>query len=251
MLGNASESSFRLVGQAAQGGFETAKSFVTKDQKLRDKGVDELKVAGLQVYDGLKYAVKTAASSTMDTGVGLATKDYDRVYNGVKSLSQMVIVATVSITAFDLLTPADVANATEIQAINAGYEGDVHPVSGVPFDRAEIHYNDQIISEVFPVFPETFTAQISEAHYLNNDQMHFQEANAQFAAAIQSNFALASELGLSDMDLGNLQQGVTPQGYTWHHHEQPGQLQLVDSELHGQTAHTGGRFIWGGGSLSR
>ncbi|WP_053582925.1 HNH endonuclease [Lysinibacillus contaminans] len=152
------------------------------------------------------------------------------------------------ITAFDLLTPADVAHATNIQAINATFEGDVHPVSGVPFDRAEIHYNDQIISDVFP---ETYTAQIPEAHYLNNDQLHFQEANEQFAGAIHANFALANQLGLSDMDLENLQQGVTPQGYTWHHHEQPGQLQLVDSELHGQTAHTGGRFIWGRGSMYR
>lgn len=38
----------------------------------------------------------------------------------------MVIVATVGITAFDLLTSADVAHVTNIQAINETFEGDVH-----------------------------------------------------------------------------------------------------------------------------
>ena len=42
-------------------------------------------------------------------------------------------------------------------------------------------------------------------------------------------------------------------GLTWHHHQQKGLLQLVDSEIHArnQNPHTGGRSIWGGGKEAR
>lgn len=43
--------------------------------------------------------------------------------------------------------------------------------------------------------------------------------------------------------------GETPEGYTWHHHEEPGIIQLVDTEIHAQTGHTGGSELWGEGSL--
>jgi RHS repeat-associated protein len=32
----------------------------------------------------------------------------------------------------------------------------------------------------------------------------------------------------------------TPDGYTWHHHQDSGLMQLVRSDVHGQTGHTGG-----------
>ena len=40
-------------------------------------------------------------------------------------------------------------------------------------------------------------------------------------------------------------------GYTWHHNQEEGVLQLVDKNVHEQTGHTGGRSIWGGGSDNR
>jgi RHS repeat-associated protein len=36
----------------------------------------------------------------------------------------------------------------------------------------------------------------------------------------------------------------TPRGYTWHHHQQYGRMQLVDSTIHHQTGHTGGFSLW-------
>jgi len=32
----------------------------------------------------------------------------------------------------------------------------------------------------------------------------------------------------------------TPAGYTWHHHQQSGRMQLVERNIHAQTGHTGG-----------
>lgn len=36
-------------------------------------------------------------------------------------------------------------------------------------------------------------------------------------------------------------------GYTWHHSEIPGKMQLVETKVHVQSGHTGGNLIWCGG----
>ena len=39
----------------------------------------------------------------------------------------------------------------------------------------------------------------------------------------------------------------TPDGKTWHHHQDRGRMQLVDREIHKRTGHKGGWSIWGKG----
>lgn len=53
----------------------------------------------------------------------------------------------------------------------------------------------------------------------------------------------------TDFDAANQAAGLTetPAGYTWHHHQDIGRMQLVPSDLHAKTGHTGGASIWGGG----
>ena len=51
---------------------------------------------------------------------------------------------------------------------------------------------------------------------------------------------------LEDIALGD-----TPSGFTWHHDAETGKMQLVDTNIHNSTNHTGGRNIWGGGSGAR
>ena len=50
-----------------------------------------------------------------------------------------------------------------------------------------------------------------------------------------------------DEQLDQIQHDETPDGYTWHHDVEAGKMQLVDTETHQKTGHTGGRSIWGGG----
>ena len=52
-------------------------------------------------------------------------------------------------------------------------------------------------------------------------------------------------------ELADIEDGYTPEGYTWHHNEEIGKMQLVDTDIHSQTRHTGGRNIWGGGTENR
>ncbi|WP_246333761.1 HNH endonuclease [Thermoactinomyces mirandus] len=44
-----------------------------------------------------------------------------------------------------------------------------------------------------------------------------------------------------------IDKGNTPVGYTWHHHQDEGKMQLVKTRVHGNIRHTGGRQIWAGG----
>lgn len=43
----------------------------------------------------------------------------------------------------------------------------------------------------------------------------------------------------------------TPSGYTWHHGVNPGQMDLVPTDIHQSARHRGGRSIWGGGAENR
>lgn len=44
----------------------------------------------------------------------------------------------------------------------------------------------------------------------------------------------------ADQAAGYNSSNPRPDGYTWHHHEDPGRMQLVPTDLHGAVKHTGG-----------
>lgn len=45
----------------------------------------------------------------------------------------------------------------------------------------------------------------------------------------------------------DVQSQTPPHGYTWHHHQQPGRMQLVPFGVHAAVQHSGGRQVWAGG----
>lgn len=53
--------------------------------------------------------------------------------------------------------------------------------------------------------------------------------------------------GFSNADIAALRRGEVPDGYTWHHHQDVGRMQLVRSSEHDALAggHTGGWSLWG------
>ncbi|MBB5356762.1 hypothetical protein HNR43_002775 [Anoxybacillus mongoliensis] len=137
-----------------------------------------------------------------------------------------------------------------IETINDHLEGTVHPETGVPFEVKVIELPDgTIIEGVFPQFDSVFDVQLPENMYLDTDYQQFSYANEQLKEAIQQNPELAKQF--NDLQLEQIKAGETPDGFTWHHSEEVGKLQLVDERIHALTGHTGGRTIWGGGSLYR
>jgi len=147
----------------------------------------------------------------------LFTKDYDRARDGALNLTKLGIVAFTTVLVIDLVDGMDVAEAQDIQAINAGLEGDAHPVTGVPFEMNTVEHNGQLIQDVFPVFDSYYDVHILENQYLASDDIHFRLANEQFGLELKADPILAGQI-----DVQGLSTNITREGYVWHHYEQPG-----------------------------
>lgn len=139
---------------------------------------------------------------------------------------------------------------TEIQTRRSDLEGKEHPETGVRYERKEVDLgNGEIVEGVFPEFESNFDARLDESQYLDSDARQFREATNQLQAAIEANPEMAEKF--TPEQLEQISRGRTPDGYVWHHSENPGVLQLVAKEIHDATPHTGGRAIWGGGQEYR
>ena len=138
----------------------------------------------------------------------------------------------------------------ELPCRNKDLEGKKHPETGVPFVRKTVIDGDgREVSVVVPEFDSDFDAQLPEELEKSSDKEQFAECNKQLKEAIKNDPELKKKF--TDEQLEQIENGDTPDGYTWHHDAEKGKLQLVDSEVHAKTGHTGGRTIWGGGQENR
>ena len=136
--------------------------------------------------------------------------------------------------------------------INQHLEGTVHPETGVPFTAKLVETNEGFKEGVFPDFSENhciYDAQLPEDLHKARNYDQIKYLNEQLSEAY-GNDTIDTEQ-FTDRQLEQIRNGDKPEGYTWHHHEEPGRMQLVDSDIHAKTPHTGGRSLWGGGSEAR
>jgi len=131
---------------------------------------------------------------------------------------------------------------------NESLEGDVHPITGVPFERRIVETPGKL-EGVFPEFDSKFDANIADELFDASDAKQFKECNKQLGESIENNPNLMELFSKEQLD--QIKNGDTPDGYSWHHDASPGTLQLVDFETHFKTGHTGGRTVWGGGNENR
>lgn len=147
-------------------------------------------------------------------------------------------------------TESDEKLSYRIHTRNEGLEGDRHPVTGVPFEEKTVEDADgNEVTGVFPQFDSEFDAQLPEDKLQASDSEQFSECNEQLKSAVENDPELAAKF--TPEQLEQIANGDTPDGYTWHHNEEKGKMQLVDSQTHAQTGHTGGRSVWGGGTENR
>lgn len=146
----------------------------------------------------------------------------------------------------------DVQDHTAIERIpcrNEELAGKEHPGTNVPFVEKTIHVDGVEKKVVVPVFDSTYDAKLPENKLTASDAAQAKECNHQLKEAVADDPELRSKF--SDEQLEQINNGDTPDGYTWHHDAEIGKMQLVDAETHQKTGHTGGRSIWGGGSDNR
>ena len=158
------------------------------------------------------------------------------------------IIEACSNSGIEMIEPS--TEITQIKTINSGLDGQCHPVTGVEFERkVVITENDEKVEGVFPKFESTFDAKLPENLELASDADQFKECNRQLKEKFNSDPEFREQF--DERQKENIEDGITPYGYTWHHNEEIGKMQLVDYDSHQKTAHTGGRLIWGGGTEFR
>jgi hypothetical protein len=249
---SASKTALDNAGQFLDGAVQISYGTIKKDDNYKQKGLNDLKESTGKTVKGMGAAFKYTVSNAGTTFKGFTSGDKEQVIKGLKNLGKIVVVSGLAIGIVDVLAGADIADAEELETRNDHLNGEVHPETGVPYVEKTVELpNGELKEGTFPVFESGFNVVIAEDLYLESDEVHFEVANQTLYHAIAEDPNLANELGLSPSDVQALANGETPEGFTWHHNEQPGVLQLVDEETHAQTAHTGGRSIWGGGSDNR
>lgn len=133
---------------------------------------------------------------------------------------------------------------------NEGLAGDVHPITGVPFEHMSITLLDgSVVEGVFPRFDSVFETVLPNDLLEASDKVQFSYCNKQLQDAIEADPSLKAQF--SKEQLKQIANGLTPDGYTWHHDAETGKMQLVNTTVHANTGHTGGRAVWGGGTENR
>ena len=136
-----------------------------------------------------------------------------------------------------------------LKTINERLVDSVQPDSGIKYIKKIVDLAGIKIEGVFPQFESVFTAQIPMDKLVASDAKQFKECISQLQNAIKDNPLLRDKF--TPLQLEKINAGVTPGGYTWHHNEQVGKMELVNTEKHELAKHTGGRTVWGGGSNMR
>lgn len=138
----------------------------------------------------------------------------------------------------------------EIKTINSDLVGKEHPETGVKFVEKTVELSDGTkIKGIFPEFPHKFEYKMNECEYKLSDREQVNICNKAIKEKIENDPEFAKQFTKEQIE--EIKEGYTPDGYIWHHSEEPGLMQLVDSEVHARTGHTGGRYLWGGGSENR
>ncbi|RMF57813.1 MAG: HNH endonuclease [Calditrichaeota bacterium] len=139
-----------------------------------------------------------------------------------------------------------------IETVNSHLEGKLHPETGVPFVRRVVEdFKGEFLSGVFPDFKEhtIFKLDLPERLYTERDKVQFNYCNEKLREAFSA--GEIDTTSLTEKQIEQIKNGDKPEGFTWHHNEVKGRMELVKTDIHLRTGHTGGREIWGGGRVHR
>lgn len=113
--------------------------------------------------------------------------------------------------------------------------GKKHPVTGVEFDE-----------KGFSIFDSKYDMQLDPKDYLKSRKTHLSRASKKLYEDAMKDNNLKKLF--TDEEIKKFKKGEVPKDYTWHHHQEPGKMQLVDKYIHKKTGHDGGFSIWGPGN---
>lgn len=129
---------------------------------------------------------------------------------------------------------------------NAELAGEVHEVTGVPYVEKTIVINGVEITVVVPEFPYVFAIDIPKEFWEAGDRELFKKCTEELRKYLEEHPEMRENF--TEQQLQQIENGEPYiKGYTWHHTEVPGKMQLVETKTHALSGHTGGNAIWCGG----
>lgn len=274
-----------FLGKVASGTVDVGVGLYQKDDHKVKQGCNELVDAVVTTAKGVGQGIGYVYENGKNVAVGIKDGDMDQVKDGAKKIAMVAAVSVLAVGVIDLIdgvdgvveasespTEVDTVNADAgvmggavvgvtdsadilsdvevVDTINSELAGTEHPETGVPYQSKTIQLSDgQWVEGVFPDFDEVCAYDLSESLYLQTDYVQFSYLNDQLANDIVNDSELAANFTAEQ--IVEIQSGETPEGYVWHHTEKPGHMELVSESEHMNSAHTGGRVLWGGGAEYR
>ena len=220
------------LSKATQEGLERAKQFTLEVPTVR---VIQEASTGRQMMQ-----FETTSKSLGDTGLG---KSLDNLASKAKHVENTRLDRLRARNAFYGNKVDDVLEAGS--KVGKDIDGKIfgrlelanksHPKTGIKFDQ-----------EGFPIFDSFGDMYLEPEDYLKSRGTHFDRASKDLYQQIMANDELARRFTQEEIEL--FKKSSVPKRFTWHHHQEPGLMQLVDRRIHRQTGHIGGYSIWGKGN---
>ena len=129
---------------------------------------------------------------------------------------------------------------------NEELAGKNHEVTGVKYVEKTITVDGVEITVVVPEFAAAFECEIPAEMWEDGDREIFKNCTEQLRDYLEAHPEMKSQF--NEQQLEQIMNGEPYiKGYTWHHSEVPGKMQLVETKTHVMSGHTGGNSIWCGG----
>lgn len=146
--------------------------------------------------------------------------------------------------------PEKVLKPEHIETRNQKWEGQTYPGTDVSYRKSVFVQDGRLKEGVFPEFSPVFETTLPKDMRQMSDVAQFKYCTDSLADYALRHPEFAEKFNKTQLEQ-ILGKNPTIDGYTWHHTEHPGKMQLVDRTIHDSCRHTGGRNIWGGGTECR
>ena len=203
------------------------------------------------VADGVKSADLVDSVADIGKGSANAAEVADAVKDAAKTGESIIETidsakdaARIGEAAKDVAT--DISKTYRlIPTQNSKLLGSKHPETGIEFVLKKLKYSDgQMIQGVFPVFSSFADIDLPRDLYkakFPDQQKYCLEQLQKKTRPIFGKYRKS----FTEEQLDDIANGILPEGFTWHHNEKEGLMQLVDTATHDATGHTGGMSLWG------
>ncbi|PFX11140.1 hypothetical protein AWC38_SpisGene25349 [Stylophora pistillata] len=127
------------------------------------------------------------------------------------------------------------SSVPDLSKPNVKLAGQRHSTTGIVFDQRGYPIYDHVTIHDTRLPRSVWS--------IENPGFHMSEATKDLKAQIQSgnvNRNKFTEKQLKDIFAGK----IKIDGYTWHHHQDLGRMQLIEEKIHQKTAHVGGMDAW-------